>query len=70
MATTERKVEGIHIGFLRKITGKRERRLRDGKWETPRVEGVREAAGMQVLRTYIDRRKATLDRWVELSPLF
>ena len=45
-------MEGIHIGFLRKM------------------EGVREAAGMQALRTYINRRKATVAQWVALRPLF
>ena len=46
-ATMERKVEGIHTGFLRQIMGKRVRQLRDGTWQTPGAEGVREAAGTQ-----------------------
>ena len=36
---------GTHTEFLRLITEKRARRLGDGTWETPGVEGVREAAG-------------------------
>ena len=33
-------------------------------------EGVREAAGTQLARTYIERRQATVDQWVALRPLF
>ena len=45
-------------------------RLRDGTWETPGAEGVREAAGTQSARTYIERRQATVDHWVALHILF
>ena len=49
---------------------KRVRRLRDRTWETPGAEGVREAAGTQLVRTYIGRRQATVAKWVALLPIF
>ena len=55
LAAMQRKVEGVHTGFLRQITGKRVRRQRDGTWETPGAEGVREASGTQSARIYISR---------------
>ena len=56
----EKRVEGTNTEFLQLITGKRARRLGDGTWETPGVEGVQEAAGTQSDRTYIERRQATV----------
>ena len=63
-------MEGIHTEFLWQITGKRVRRLRDGEWETPVSEVVREAAVMQSEMTYIWRRQETVAHWVALRPLF
>ena len=37
--------EGTHTYFLQIITRKRAKQLGDGTWETPGVEGIREAAG-------------------------
>ena len=54
-------MEGIHTGFLFHITGKRARQIRDGTWETPRAECVREAAVMQSERNYIGRQQANVD---------
>ena len=51
--TMERKVERIHTGFIRQIKGKKSRQQRDGKWEKPGAEGMREAAGTQLAKTYI-----------------
>ena len=41
------RVEGTHTEFLRLITRKRARVLRNGKWETLGAEGVQEAAETQ-----------------------
>ena len=70
LAAMERKLEGIHTEFLRYIIGKRGRRLSDGTWETHGSEGVQEAAGTQLTRTYKGRRKATVAQCVALRPLF
>ena len=65
-----KKVEGTHTGFLLLITGKRVRRLGDGTGGSPGAEGVREAAGTQSARIYIEIRQATVEQWVALGPLF
>ena len=70
LAAMDRKVEGIHTDFLRHITGKRVRRLRDRTWERPGAEGVREASVMRSERTYIEIRQETVAWWVLLRPLF
>ena len=64
------KVEGIHTEFLCQIVWKQVRRLSGGTWETPGEEGVREAVGTKSARTYIERRRATVEQWVVLRPLF
>ena len=64
------KVEGTHTGFLRKITGKRVRRLPDVTRETPRAEAVREAAGTQFSMKYIGRRQETVAQWVAWRLIF
>ena len=66
----EQKVEGTHTGFLRKITGKRVRRLPDVTRETPRAEAVREAAGTQFSMKYIGRRQETVAQWVAWRLIF
>ena len=53
-ASMEKRTEGTHTEFLRMITGKRVKQLGDGTWETPGAEGIREAAGTQLDRIYID----------------
>ena len=34
------RIEGMHMEFLQMITGKREKQLEDGTWETPGEEGI------------------------------
>ena len=70
LASMEKRVWGTHMEFLRLITGKQVRRLGDGKWETLGPQGVRDAAVTQLVRTYIERRQATVAQWVAISPLF
>ena len=55
-ASGGRNVEGTHTGFLQNIMGERSWRLGDKTWEMPGVEGVQEAAGMQLMMTYTGRR--------------
>ena len=70
LSSMEKKVKGIHTGFLQKITGKRAQRLGERTWKTPGAEGAREADGIQLEMTYIGRRKETVAQWVALRPLF
>ena len=45
-------------------------KLGDGTWETLGEECIREAAGTQSARFYIERYQATVAQWVALSLLF
>ena len=65
-----KRVEGTHTEFLRLITGKRARRLGYGTWETLGTEVVRESAGTQLARIYIEMRQANLAQWVVLRSIF
>ena len=57
LASMTKRIEGSHTEFLRIITGKRASQLVDGTWETPVAEGIREEAGTQLTRTYIEQRQ-------------
>ena len=43
LAELDRKIEGIHMSFLRHITGKQSRQKEDGICNMPRAEVVQEA---------------------------
>ena len=70
LASMTNRIEGMHTEFLQMITGERSRKLGDGKWETPGEEVIREAVGIHLDRIYIERRQATVSKWVALHPLF
>ena len=65
-----KRIEGKHTEFLKIIMGKIAKQLGDGTWETPGVEGIREAVGTESARIYIERRQSTVAQWVALRPLF
>ena len=65
-----KRIEGKHTEFLQIIMGNIVKQLGDGTWETPGVEGIREAAGTESARIYIEQRQATVAQWVALCPLF
>ena len=64
------RIEVAHTEFLQMIMGKRAKRLGYGTWQTPGAEVIREAAGTQSARIYIEQRHATLAKWVGIHPLF
>ena len=66
----EKKMDGIHTGFLRQITGKQAQWLGDGMWVTTGADGVQEAVGTQSAMTYIGKLQGTVAQWVELRPIF
>ena len=49
--------------------GKRANQLGDGTWGIPGAEGIREAAGTQSDRIYIEQWQTTVAQWVALRPL-
>ena len=69
-ASMAKRIDGMLTEFLRMITGKRTKKLGDGTWERPGVEGIQEAAGTQSARIYIERRQATVEQWVAIHTLF
>ena len=54
------------MGFLWKITGKRAVQWGYRTWRQVASEKVLEKEGTQSLRTYIDKRQATVAEWVAL----
>ena len=60
---------GVHVGFLRNITGQRAVRQKEGTWRQVAEDRVLEKAGTQSLGAYIDRRQATVAEWVILYPM-
>ena len=69
-ASITKRIKGTNTEFLKMITGKRAKQLGDGTWETAGAEGIREAAGTQSDRIYIEQRQETVAQWVALRPLF
>ena len=53
-----KKLEGVHMGFLRQVTRLKAKRLKDGSWQKLASDRVLQGTGTQPLQTYIDRRQA------------
>ena len=66
---TLRNLEGLHIGFLRQITGKKAVQKEDRTWQKVAAEKALEKAGSQSRGIYIDRRQETVAEWVALRPI-
>ena len=64
------RLEGAHVSFLRQVTQKQATQRRDGSWRQMTAEAVLQGAGTQSLRTYVDRRQATVADWLALRPIF
>ena len=70
MVVLVQRLEGAHVGFLRQITRKKSKWLRDGLWWQVTAKKFLQGAGTQPLQTYVDRRQATVAEWVALRPIF
>ena len=64
-----RNLERIHVGFLSQITGQRAVRHKEGTWRQMAAEKVIKKAGTQYLEAFIDRRQATVAKWLDLRPI-
>ena len=62
-------IEGVHVGFLRRIMGQRAVQQEDGTWRQVAAEKVLDKAGTQSLGNYFDRRQATVAEWVASCPI-
>ena len=52
-----KKLEGVHMGFLRQVTGNTAKWKRDGTWRNASAASVLKEAVIQTLGTYIDKRQ-------------
>jgi hypothetical protein len=59
-----RRLESFHRGCARYITGRHIRQNPDGTWTCPSSDDVLEEAGLWPIQKYIDRRYATVHRYV------
>ena len=64
-----RNMEGVHVGFLRRITVHRAVRQEDGTWRQVAAEKLLEKSGTKPLGTYVDRRQETVAEWVVSRPI-
>ena len=55
-----RKLEGVHVSFLRHMTGQKVKRQKDGTWRGETEAKVLKEAVTQTLGTYIDKLQATV----------
>ena len=58
------------MGFLWQVKKSKAKRLRDGSWREAEDNKVLLGAETQPLRTYLDRRQATVTEGVALRPVF
>ena len=63
-------MEGVHVGFLLKVTGKTSNRQWDRTWSRAAAGSVLKEVGTQTLGTYIDRQKKPMTEWVKLIPIY
>ena len=64
-----RKLEGVHMGFLRRISRQRAVQQKDRTHMQVAAETVLEKLVTHTLGTYIDRSQATVVEWVVLRPI-
>ena len=57
MEEMSKKLEGVHMGFLRQVTGNTAKWKRDGTWRNAAAASVLKEAVIQTLGTYIDKRQ-------------
>ena len=64
-----RKLEGMHVGFLRQVMGQKSKRQREGTRRSVVEVGVIKESETHTLWLYIDKRQATVAKWVVLRPI-
>ena len=65
-----KRLEGVHMGFLRKFTEKTAQWQWDGMWKKEREASVLRETGTHTLREYTKRHKTTVAKWVALRPIY
>ena len=69
-AATFKNLKGVHVGFLRQVTGIKARRIGDATWTKEGSDRVLQMSGTKTLRRYIDKRQELVAQWVSLLPIF
>ena len=64
------KLEGVHMGFLWKVTGNTESRQWDRTWSGAAVLIFLKEEGTQTPGTYIDRWQTKMTEWVTLILIY
>ena len=57
LAAMSRKLEGVHVCFLRQVMGKKAKRRSGGTWISKSAVKILVEAGIQTLGAYIDRQQ-------------
>ena len=68
-AEMSQNMEGLHVGLLRQVMGKKENRERYGTWISEAAAKVLKESGTQILGEYIDKWKASVAEWVALRKI-
>jgi hypothetical protein len=66
----EKKLETFHRSCARFITGQHIRQNQDGSWTCPSSTGVLEQAGLWTIQRYIQRRRNTVIKFAQSTPLY
>ena len=69
LTTIPRRLEGVHLGVLRKVTGHNANQKRYRTWIIVAEARVLKEAGTHTLGDYIDKRQETVTEWVVLRPI-
>ena len=69
LSAMSRKLEGVHMGFLRQVMGKKYKQQRDGTCRSAAAAKALKEAGNKTLEAYIDKWQATVAEWLELIPI-
>ena len=44
--------------------------MKDGSWRKVASDKILQGAGTQLIQTYIDKRQASVEEWVDSQPIF
>ena len=60
---------GVRVNFIRQVTSQTNKRYRQGTCRSAAAARVLKKAGTQTLGTYIYKRQATVEYWLESRPI-
>ena len=69
MAAMLQNIEGLHVSFLRQMTGMKDQRLGDETWRKEKADRMLQAAGTKPLQEYTNKRQEKVAEWGTLRPI-